>query len=162
LSTILGLDDSTATTSTLYEGEAYHNFVKHISNPLTMINYVSRFKKYIEYCRVENIDDLLFNGDTKRIQMMISDFLIHTQGQGLSSATVSHCRTSVKFFYEMNDITALNWKKIAKVLRPFRKAANDRPYTTSEIATTNKYLVPKLMSKHSILPSIAELLINES
>jgi site-specific recombinase XerD len=99
-----------------------------------MINYISRFKKYIEYCRVENIDDLLFNGDTKRIQMMISDFLIHTQGQGLSSATVSHYRTSVKFFYEMNDITALNWKKIAKVMRPFRKAANDRPYSTSEIA----------------------------
>src|SRR5918996_4793597 len=46
----------------LYEGEAYHNFIKHISNPLTMINYISRFKKYIEYCRVENIDDLLYNG----------------------------------------------------------------------------------------------------
>jgi hypothetical protein len=74
-----------------------------------MINYISRFK-YIEYCRVENIDDLLFTGDTKRIQMMISDFLIYTQGQGLSSATVSHYRTSVKF-YEMNDIAALIGKR---------------------------------------------------
>jgi hypothetical protein len=89
-----------------YEGEAYRNFVKYLSNPITMINYISRFKKYIDYCRVENIDDLLFSGDTKRIQIMISDFLIHSQGLGLSSATVSHYRTSVKFFYEMNDITA--------------------------------------------------------
>jgi hypothetical protein len=66
--------------------------------------------------------------------MMISDFLIHSQGLGLSSATVSHYRTSVKFFYEMNDITTLNWKKIAKVMKPFRKAANDRTYTTLEIS----------------------------
>lgn len=135
----------------MYEGEPYHNFVKHISNPLTMINYISRFKKYIEYCRVENIDDLLFNGDTKRIQMMISDFLIHTQGQGLSSATVSHYRTSGKFFYEMNDITALNWKKIAKGMKPFRRAANDWPYTSwriwNEYKISTKFLFTKMNRK---------------
>ena len=118
----------------LYDGEAYHNFVKHISNPITLINYVSRFKKFVDYCQITNIDDLLYNGDTKKIQTMISDFLIHIQGQGFSSATVAHHRTTVKFFYEMNDITGLNWKKIARVMKPFRKKANDRPYTTTEIA----------------------------
>lgn len=118
----------------LYEGEAYRNFVKHISNPMTMVNYVSRFKKFIDYCQITKIDDLLYNGNTKKIQTMISDFLIHIQGQGFSSATVAHHRTTVKFFYEMNDITGLNWKKIARVMKPFRKKANDRPYTTTEIA----------------------------
>jgi site-specific recombinase XerC len=118
----------------LYDGEAYLNFVKHISNPITLVNYVSRFKKFVDYCQVLNIDSLMYNGDTKKIQTMITDFLIHIQGQGFSSATVAHHRTTVKFFYEMNDVTDLNWKKIAKVIKPFRKKANDRPYTTAEIA----------------------------
>jgi hypothetical protein len=118
----------------LYKGEAYHNFVKHISNPITLVNIVSRFKKFVDFCQITEIDDLLYNGDTKKIQTMISDFLIHIQGQGFSSATVAHHRTTVKFFYEMNDITGLNWKKIARVMKPFRKKANDRPYTTTEIA----------------------------
>lgn len=132
LSTVLGISWFNLNSNCT---KANHiTILSNISNPITMINYISRFKKYIEYCQVENIDDLLFNGDTKRIQMMISDFLIHSQGLGLSSATVSHYRTAVKFFYEMNDITALNWKKIAKVMKPFRKAASDRPYTTSEIS----------------------------
>jgi integrase len=119
---------------TLHDGEAYRNFVKHISNPTTLINYVSRFKKFVDYCQITNIDDLLYNGDTKKIQTMISDFLIHIQGQEFSSATVAHHRTTIKFFYEMNDVTGLNWKKIARVMKPFRKKANDRPYTTTEIA----------------------------
>jgi integrase len=34
----------------------------------------------------------------------------------------------------MNDVIAINWEKISKVLPEFRKVANDRPYSLAEIS----------------------------
>jgi integrase len=34
----------------------------------------------------------------------------------------------------MNDVMAINWEKISKVLPEFRKVANDRPYSVAEIS----------------------------
>ena len=118
----------------VYEGQTYQNFIKYVPNAVTRKNYLSRLKKYIDYCQVESIDELLYNGDIKLIQERITDFLIHIQTEGYSSATVSHCLTAVKMYYSYNDITSLNWVKMSKVLRPYRREANDRPYRTDEIA----------------------------
>jgi site-specific recombinase XerD len=117
------------------EGQAYHNFVKYVTNPYTRVNYISRLKVFLKYCQTDNADELLFNGDIKLVQTRVSDFLIHAQSQGLSSSTITGYLTTIRFFYEMNDVTSLNWKKIARIMKPFRREANDRPYTTSEIAT---------------------------
>jgi integrase len=66
--------------------------------------------------------------------LKVRGFLVHAQSQGFSSATITGYLTTIKFFYEMNDVTSLNWKKIARIKKPFRREANDRPYTNSEIA----------------------------
>jgi integrase len=116
------------------EGQAYHDFVKYVTNPYTRVNYISRLKVFLKYCQTHNADELLFNGDIKLVQTRVSDFLIHAQSQGFSSSTITGYLTTIKFFYEMNDVTSLNWKKIARIMKPFRREANDRPYTTSEIA----------------------------
>lgn len=116
------------------EGQAYHNFLKYVTNPYTRINYISRLKVFLKYCQTDNADDLLFNGNTNLIQTRISDFLIHSQSEGFSSSTVTGYLTSIKFFYEINDITTLNWKKIARIKKSYRREANDRPYVTFEIA----------------------------
>ena len=114
---------------------AYHNFVIHCRNKHTRQNYESRLKKFLSYCQVETYDDLLFNGDLKLIQTRITDFLIHLQGdQSLSPATVSYYFVAIRFFYNMNDVIAINWGKISKVLPEFRKVANDRPYRSAEIS----------------------------
>ena len=92
-------------------------------------------KKYLEYCRTDNYDDLLYNEDTKLIQSRISDFLVHIQTSGLlSGITTRYYAYTLKFFYEMNDITSLNWRKINKVMGERAKVANDRPYTSEEIS----------------------------
>jgi len=89
----------------------------------------------LKYCQLEenNYDSLLFDNDNKLIQSRITDFLIHIQAAGLSSATVRQHVTALRFFYEMNDITTLNWRKIGKTLSEYKKVANDRPYTRQEI-----------------------------
>jgi integrase len=54
--------------------------------------------------------------------------------QNLSPATISYYFVAIRFFYKMNDVMTINWEKISKVLPEFRKVANDRPYSVSEIS----------------------------
>ena len=83
---------------------------------------------------METYDDLLFGNDIKLIQSKIEDFLIHTQNLGLSSSTLSGLRNTIRYFYEMNDITNLNWRKISKVMSEYKRVADDRPYSVDEIS----------------------------
>ena len=117
------------------QSSAYRNFLIHIRNPLTKAPYVSRLKRYLQYCQTDNYDDLLYDGNIKQIQARIEDFLIHIQNPDyhIRPGTVGYYLVSIRFFYTMNDIV-LNWKKIAKVLPAPRKATEDRPYTRDEIA----------------------------
>jgi integrase len=115
------------------QSDAYHNFEIRIRNAQTKSSYVSRMKKFLGYCRVDNYDSLLYDNDTKLIQTRIVDFLIHIQGE-MSTKTARYYALTMKFFYEMNDVTTLNWKKINKVIGESTKVANDRPYTTEEIS----------------------------
>lgn len=101
---------------------------------MTKLNYSSRLKKFFKYCQVETYDDLLFGNDIKLIQSKIEDFLIHTQNLGLSSSTLSGLRNTIRYFYEMNDITNLNWRKISKVMSEYKRVADDRPYSVDEIS----------------------------
>jgi integrase len=117
-----------------FEGEAYHNFIIHITNTQTRVGYVAALKSFLKFCQTESPDDLLFNGDIKTIQNTVSRFLIHLQAEGFSPATGSHHLAALKFFYTMNDLTSINWKKVSKVKAKPRRVANDRPYNTNEIA----------------------------
>jgi integrase len=116
------------------QSNAFNNFIIHIRSPHTKIIYISALDKFKIYCQVDDYQDLLFNEDPKRIQSLISDFLIHYQNEGLSSSTIRHYKSSLKFFYDMNDITLINWAKTVRVMKEYTKVANDRPYTTTEIA----------------------------
>ena len=126
---------SSANPQTL-QSSAYRNFLIHIRNPTTRAAYVSRLRKYLQYCQTDSYDDLLYNGNIKQIQERIEDFLIHIQNPDyckIRPGTVAFYLVSIRFFYTMNDIV-LNWKKIAKVLPAPRKTTDDRPYTVEEIS----------------------------
>jgi integrase len=113
--------------------DAYYNFIIRIPNAATRENYVCRLRKFLEYCQLDSYDQLLYNGDTKLIQTRIVDYLIHVQAAGLATSTVSSHQNTIKFFYVMNDVTTLNWRKISKVKKPPHKEGNERPYIAAEI-----------------------------
>jgi site-specific recombinase XerD len=111
------------------------NFDIRLNNAITKRNYVSRMKKFMKYCQVESYDELLFGNDPKIIQSKIVEFLRYLSlNVGVSSVTVTSYLTTITYFYNMNDITGINWKKVSKVLPEPMKVANDRPYTREEIA----------------------------
>ena len=58
------------------QGDAFRNFLFYIRSEVTKQDYISRFKIFMQYCRVENADELLYE-DHKRIQSLITDYLVH-------------------------------------------------------------------------------------
>jgi integrase len=76
----------------------------------------------------------LLNGEPKLIQSNIIEWLIHLkEAQNLSYASISLYCTALHHFYDMNDITGLNWKKIGNFSGENYKTVKDRPYTREEI-----------------------------
>jgi hypothetical protein len=49
--------------------------------------------------------------------------------QYLSSASITLYCTALRHFYDMNDITGLNWQKISSFIGENIKTVKDGPYT---------------------------------
>ena len=85
--------------------------------------------------------------------MDICDFITHLRRHGNSSATVATYTAALNKFFVINDVTSLNWKKIKSFMGENEKAAEDRPYTHSEIQT---------LLQHSSLRNRAMILLMAS
>jgi integrase len=149
------------------QGDAFRNFSLYIRSEVTKRDYISRFKIFMQYCRVKNADELLYK-DHKRIQSLITDYLVHLKiDKTLSYTTVQAHYTAIHFFYTMNDILDLNWSKIRKAIGEEGKRIEDRPYKTEEIARMlekcdqrGKIIILLMASSGIRQGSIASLKIN--
>jgi integrase len=88
----------------------------------------------MEYLHIEkNEYDKLLDKDPKLIQADIIDFISFLKDKNASSASISVYVTALRKFYDLNDITQLNWKKIRSFEPARESVAEDRPYSHTEI-----------------------------
>ena len=88
----------------------------------------------MKFKRLTDCEQLL-TGELKLIQSNFIELLIHLKEvQNLSYASISLYCTALHHFYDMNDITGLNWKKIGSFIGENIKTVKDRPYTREEIS----------------------------
>jgi integrase len=70
----------------------------------------------------------------KKLEGLIRDYIIYLkQDKKLASASVSCYISCVSHFYQMNDFTDLNWKKLNKFKGKHRIMVEDVPYTRDQI-----------------------------
>jgi integrase len=118
----------------LFSGEAYRNFVCSARSVATKNSYTKALRQYMRFKGLTVCEQLL-KGEPKLIQSSIIDWLIHLKEvQNLSYASISLYCTALHHFYDMNDITGLNWKKISSFIGENIKTVKDRPYTKEEIS----------------------------
>jgi integrase len=119
-------------------GDLYKTFYESLDSQATKDTYEYSLRKYMNWlqCKDGNVDQILNGGDSIKIQNQIINFLIHMRngGNNLSQKTLKGYYTALKSFYEYNDVTSINWKKVRKTLGHMAKKSFDRDYTTEEIA----------------------------
>ena len=154
-------------------GRVYFNFINSIHSPATLRNYEFVLNKFMQYHKVQNIDQLLsLGGDTTTanttnftgIEDKVIDWLVYLRSTITYGSRYMYM-SALLSFYEVND-TALRKKRIARFLgvQSTRKH-NDRAYTTEEIkkmldhATDirTKVIVLLLASSGIRLGAVAEL-----
>jgi integrase len=152
----------------------YFNFINSIHSPATLQNYEFVLKKFMQYHKVQNVDQLLsLGGDTTAnstnftgIEDKVIDWLVYLRSTITYGSRYMYM-SALLSFYEVNDIS-LRKKRIARFLgvQSTRKH-NDRAYTTEEIkkmldhATDirTKVIVLLLASSGIRLGAVAELKI---
>ena len=115
---------------------AYRCFVDTCRSPATRDIYVRALTFFMSYLELPpRAYNKLLDKDPKIIQTDICDFITHLRRRGIASASISTYVSAIARFYVINDLTTLNWKKIKSFMGEHEKAAEDRPYTHSEIRT---------------------------
>lgn len=100
----------------------------------TKNSYTKALRQYMKFKGLTLCEQLL-ECEPKLIQANIIEWLIHLKEvQNLSYASISLYYTALHHFYDMNDITGLNWKKIGSFIGENIKTVKDRPYTREEIS----------------------------
>ena len=100
----------------LFSGEAYRNFVCSARSVATKNSYTKALRQYMKFKGLTDCEQLL-KGEPKLIQSNIIEWLIYLKEvQNLSYASISLYCTALHHFYDMNDITGLNWKKIGSFI----------------------------------------------
>ncbi len=114
--------------------KTFQDLAALISSPSTVTVYKYALKKYMQYRKVSNIDELLnADRDIKLIQSSIISYLVYLKQDRKTSYSFRNVQYSaIKHFYRMNEIE-LNWFKISKYLGEPTKVVRDRSYTTEEI-----------------------------
>jgi integrase len=124
------------------ESPALINFIESLpSSEYTRKSYRERLDKFMKFLKVNDPQELL-KWDQKVIQERIISFIISCRNAGRSQWSIHAYYTSLKHFYEINDIP-LNWKKIKMFAGKVAKKANDRPYTFQEIHKLLEHATPR-------------------
>jgi integrase len=115
-------------------GQSYLNFVNALRSPITRSHYERALKRYMIFCNVSSPDQLL-NRDTKIIQASIIDWItfLRNPPSSLSHASLTFFRSAIITFFEMNNITNLNSKRIGRYQGEKQRQFTDRAYTREEI-----------------------------
>jgi integrase len=139
---------------------SFNMFIESLNGSAeTRKNYTKWLSRYMQHCNLEfscyhlreiiqeeetekevtnyyltNTDTLFFDSSPKTIENKIISFFMHKRNaEKKSPKTLQLYYTTIKHFYEINDIT-LNWAKIKQFVTKGRmKKANDRAYTRQEI-----------------------------
>jgi hypothetical protein len=115
---------------------AYSNLVNTCRTAPTRYLYEKSVKYFMRYLGLDEYNDYekLLGLEPKMIEANISAFIVFLRDQKrLSSASIRSYAMGLKHFYEMNDITTLNWKRINAYQPEHEDCAEDRPYTREEI-----------------------------
>jgi integrase/recombinase XerD len=107
----------------------FNSAIKSKKTRKLYILFVNDFK---DHFIIKSFDDLIII-EPKKIQEMLESFVMYQNQQGHSFGYINGKLSALKLFFSMNDVVALNWLKLRKMLPEKLKLTGDKPYQTKHI-----------------------------
>lgn len=115
-------------------GETYKHFTDGIKSPATRVGYVNSIRRYQNFLKLKEVDDLLSNQQPRYIESQIISYIMSLRESGIAYTNIKFLVAPIFTFYQLNDIT-LNRKKVSRYLGEYKRVAKDGAYTTEQIQT---------------------------
>jgi site-specific recombinase XerD len=117
----------------ILQGTNYSNFINALSSPATKVGYENSLRRYMNFLKLKNVDDLLLHAsNTRLIESQIIDYIMSLRTDGLSHATIQFLIAPLFTFYNLNDVF-LNRKRISRYLGEFKRVVRDEAYSNDMI-----------------------------
>ena len=91
-----------------------------IKSEETMRHYTMFLDEFKDHFIIKSFDKLVAI-EPKKIQEMLEDFIMYQNQQGHSLSYINGKLSALKLFFGMNDVVALNWLKLRKMLPEKKK-----------------------------------------
>ena len=107
----------------------YSNFINSLKSPETKKNYSYALKKYMDFHSMTKYSDLMLADREDKIKQ----YVIHLSNKGVSTSWFMLLFSSLKNFYEMNDVEDIKWRKLKRYVGEEQPKHEDRRYMDEEI-----------------------------
>jgi integrase len=115
------------------ESQSFSNFINAVKSLESRRTYSGHIVRFLRYLCFQSTDDLIkLTGP--EIEQKIISYIVHMVKNKLATGTIDTFCGAIFTFYEMNDIIAINKKKIKRYIPEKQKKFRDRSYTREEIA----------------------------
>ena len=107
----------------------YSNFINFLKSPETKKNYSYALKKYMDFHSMSKYSDLMLADREDKIKQ----YVIHLSNKGVSTSWFMLLFSSLKNFYELNDVEDIKWRKLKRYVGEEQPKHEDRRYMNEEI-----------------------------
>ncbi|MGB8159721.1 MAG: site-specific integrase, partial [Nitrososphaeraceae archaeon] len=111
------------------EDNLFSNFINSLKSPETKKNYSYALKKYMDFHSMTKYSDLMLADREDKIK----HYVIYLSNKGVSKSWFMLLFSSLKNFYEMNDVEDIKWKKLKRYAGEDQPKHEDRRYMDEEI-----------------------------
>ena len=124
----------------LIKGKTARPFLEAIGSRYTRAQYERRLITFLERVKMD-VDHFVARAqkNPKWAQEVITEYMLSQkerfQKKEIEASSIRSVMKPLKLLMEMNDVTAINWKKIAKMMPPTRNYALDRAPSVEELRT---------------------------
>jgi len=113
------------------KGESYNHFINAIRSPATRQGYENSLRRYLNFLKLKEVDELLSNQHPRYIESQIISYIMSLRESDVSQGTVKYLVAPIFTFYQLNDVV-LNKKKVGRYFGEYRKVVKDTAYTTEQ------------------------------
>ena len=112
----------------------YSNFINSLRSAKTKDVYDKSLKQFMKFSNVESYYSLLLLANQSQdIEEKIKQYIIDVRDRELSTSFMHIFLSSVKAFFEMNDIENIRWHKLKRFMGEKTPKHDDRCYNHEEI-----------------------------
>ena len=115
------------------EDKVYSNFMDSLKSSKTKDVYDKALKLFMKFHKIQSYS--LFALGYEDIEEKIKQYIMNIRSRELSSSFMNVFLSSIKAFYEMNDIENIRWHKLQRFMGEKTPKHEDRCYSDNEILT---------------------------